>query len=279
MVTKFDYQKEAVDACFSVMIEIMTILGEFRDNIVLVGGWVPFLLYPEKQKQHTGSLDVDLVFNFKKISMETYNTILSLIMKRGYEQGFQPFIFLREVETASGRSIKVQVDLLAGEYGGTTKKHRTQKLQDGRARKTRGSDLVFQDFSYVKISGKMPNGAKNEVKIKISNAVPFLVMKGMVLWESYKEKHAYDIYFIIRHSKGGIDTLVDQFQPFLSNKLVIEGLQKIKSKFEKINSIGPVWVANFEVTGDNETKEIIQRDAFEQVNAFLNKMNIIPFEE
>ena len=30
----------------AVLIEVMNVLGAFRDKIVLVGGWVPDLLYP-----------------------------------------------------------------------------------------------------------------------------------------------------------------------------------------------------------------------------------------
>ncbi|MDW7681672.1 MAG: hypothetical protein SCK70_13985 [bacterium] len=81
MVTRSDYQKDAVTACFSVMIEVMTILGEFRDHIVLIGGWVPFFLLKEKQNEHTGSLDIDLAFDFKNISMQTYGTILQLLKR------------------------------------------------------------------------------------------------------------------------------------------------------------------------------------------------------
>ncbi len=279
MVTRSDYQKNAVDACLSVMIELMTILGEFRDHIVLVGGWVPYFLLKDQQHKHTGSLDIDLAFDFKNISSGTYHTILELLKKHEYKQGIQPFIFHRDVKTATGRIIKVQVDLLSGEYGGSGRSHRTQKIQDIRARKARGSDLVFEHYASIKISGKMPDGAENEIKIKIANVVPFLVMKGMVLWEAYKEKHAYDIYFIIQHFPGGIDALVNQFKNILSNRLVIEGLSKIRGKFEKINSIGPRWIANFEGIDDEEERQLIQRDAFERVNLFLNRLNISNYKE
>ena len=279
MVTRSDYQKDAVDACLSVMIEVMTILGEFRDHIVLIGGWVPFFLLKEKQNEHTGSLDIDLAFDFKNISMQTYRTILQLLKQHEYQQGVQPFIFYREVKTSVGKVIRVQIDLLSGEYGGTGHSHRTQKIQDARARKARGSDLVFEDYSTIKISGKMPDGAENEIIIKIANVVPFLVMKGMVLWETYKEKHAYDIYFIVRNFPGGINALADQFKPVLPNRLVQEGLGKIRSKFEKINSIGPKWIVNFEGIADEESKELIQRDAFERINALLDRLSISPYIE
>jgi hypothetical protein len=68
-------------------------------------------------------------------------------------------------------------------------------IQDVKARKARGSDLAFCINSSIKLKASMPNGATNEVKIKIPGVVPFLVMKGMAMWDSAKEKHAYDIYF------------------------------------------------------------------------------------
>lgn len=47
-----------------------------------------------------------------------------LFMDRGYVEGEQPLIYFREF-TIEGRQYRVQVDLLAGEYEGTGKGHRT----------------------------------------------------------------------------------------------------------------------------------------------------------
>ena len=41
-----------------------------------------------------------------------------------------------------GRSYTVEVDLLAGEYGGTGKGHRAQQVEGVRLRKARGCDLA-----------------------------------------------------------------------------------------------------------------------------------------
>jgi hypothetical protein len=38
MVTRHDYGKSEVEACLSVLVELMTILGESRDHIVLTWG-------------------------------------------------------------------------------------------------------------------------------------------------------------------------------------------------------------------------------------------------
>jgi hypothetical protein len=144
MVTRYDYGKKEVDACLSVLVELMTILGEFRDNIVLIGGWIPYFLMEKNRHEHVGSLDIDIALDFQKISGDTYKTILQILKSRGYEEGKQPFIFYRTIPTENGGNITVEVDLLTGEYGGTGKSHRTQSIQDVRARKARGCDLVFK---------------------------------------------------------------------------------------------------------------------------------------
>lgn len=264
MVIRYDYGKKEVDACLSVLVELMTILGEFRDNIVLVGGWIPYFLMEKNRHEHVGSLDIDIALDFQKISGDTYKTILQILKNRGYEEGKQPFIFYRTIPT---------------ENGGTGKSHRTQSIQDVRARKARGCDLVFKQNCLLKISASMPDGALNEVTVKIATVIPFLVMKGMCMWDRYKEKDAYDIYFTILHYPGGINELVKIFQPSKSNKLVREGLAKIKAKFKDINAPGPVWLTNFEDIDDEEEKERVKRDAYERVNAFLDTLGIEEFKE
>jgi len=280
MVKKSDYSQPEVQACFSVMVEIITILGEFRDNIVLVGGNVPPLLIPSAKEKHPGSLDVDLALDFKNISGRTYKTIVKILQSRGYYQtGEQPFIFYRDIDIEPGKKTTVQIDLLAGEYGGTGKKHRHQKIQDAQARKARGCDLVFDAPLKVKLKGTLPNGAINEVTIHIPSAGPFLVTKGMALWDRLKEKDAFDIFFCCRYFPGGIEALAEAIKPVIGNKLAKEGLGKIKAKFNGINAIGPVGVADFMESEDQEERVRIQRESFEFVNKLMELLKIDAFSE
>jgi len=278
VVTKFDYNKQEVDVCLSVMVELLTILGEYRGDMVLVGGWVPYFLLNEKGEEHIGSIDIDLALDFNKISDDTYGTILQLLKKHGYKQGNQPFIFNRIIELKNNTRYIIEIDLFSGEYGGTGRSHHTQKIQEIHARKSRGCDLAFQyNFTHL-IKKEMPDGSVNEVKIQIADIIPFLVMKGMALWERLKEKDAYDIYFTILHYNGGINKLVEIFKPVKSNKLIKEGLGKIKAKFDNINAIGPAWVVKFLEIQDEEETERIKRDAYERVNIFLEKIGIEKFQ-
>ncbi len=86
------------------------------------------------------------------IEEEGYKKIEELLRHRGYRQGEQPFIFFRTVKMGD-RDINVEVNLLAGEYEGSSKSHRHQKIQGIRARKVRECDLVFEMPKEIKIEG------------------------------------------------------------------------------------------------------------------------------
>ncbi len=72
MVSQSDYKEKEVQICYSVMLELMTILGDFRENIVIIGGNVPPLLIPKAEKKYPRTLDIDTAFDFKKIGDNTY---------------------------------------------------------------------------------------------------------------------------------------------------------------------------------------------------------------
>ena len=51
MVTIKDYPKTEVEACLSVLVELMTVLGEYRESIALVGGWIPYFLFEKTEQE------------------------------------------------------------------------------------------------------------------------------------------------------------------------------------------------------------------------------------
>ena len=185
-----------MEAARSVLLELSRMLGEYRNEIVLVGGWVPELLLTAKSQPHVGSLDVDLALDHRKLQEEGYRTIQQLLLSKGYKQGKQPFIFHRKVHV-EGQEINVEVDFLAGEYEGTGKSHRTRRTQGIHARKARGCDLALEIAEEVTLDGTLPGGGKDSTTIRIASIVPFIVMKGMALADRLKEKDAWDVYYCL----------------------------------------------------------------------------------
>lgn len=256
------------------MLETIRILGEYRGSMVLIGGWVPQLLFQNTGELHTGSIDVDLAFDHKRITEDVYKTIHALLLEREYEQGDQPFIFHRKVNI-DGNEVVVKVDLLSGEYEGTGKSHRHQKVQNIRVRKVRGCDLAFNDPIEVTIESNLPGGAQDSTIIRVSSIVPFLIMKAIVLDDRIKEKDAYDIYYCLKQYEDRLDDLVDEFRPHLENGLIQEGLQKLAKNFATEEHTGPKFVADFEEVTDEEDRAQIQRDAFERTNYLLRKLGVV----
>lgn len=272
MVTKSDYTSESTQAARSVMLELYRILGEYADHLVLIGGWVPDLLIPQEAEAHVGSMDVDLAVNHRTIPEEGYKTILELLHAHGYEQGKQPFIFHRIVDI-NGKEVNVQVDFLAGEYSGTAKSHRTQKAQDLRPRKARGADLAFENPERITLKGVLPGGGKERVKIQVSSLSSFLIMKGFALGERLKEKDAYDISYCLRNTEGDLNPIIRDLEPLCGNKLVQEALDILADKYADTDQVGPVHVANFQEITDKDERELVQRDAFERVQALLKGLS------
>jgi hypothetical protein len=173
----------------------------------------------------------------------------------------------------------VEVDFLAGEYGGTGRGHRTQKVQDLQARKARGADLVFDSPVEMTLDGTLPGGARDSVTLRIAAVVPFIVMKSMALDSRLKEKDSWDIYYCLRHYPGGTEAVVAALRPHADEGLVREGLEKLAKHFRSVDSLGPTQVADFDEITDPEDRERVRRDALERVQYVLRQLGIAFVEE
>jgi predicted nucleotidyltransferase len=141
-----------------------------------------------------------------------------------------------------------------------------------RPRKARGCDLALSLATEIRLSGTLPGGAKDVATLRVASIVPFLVMKAMALASRLMEKDAWDIYYCIRYYPGGIDKLVNEFKPHLSNKLVQEALANIAEKFASPEHVGPVHIADFEDVSSPEDRAILQRDAYERIQALTIRL-------
>lgn len=211
-----DYSEGQKRAAHKVLIELVNIFEEYGDEIRVIGGWVPDLMFPEEG--HMGSVDVDI---------------------------------------------------LAGMYGGTQTKRRSQHVQGVKALKATGGNFAFE-FPAQKISveAERPDGAIDVANVSVVAVVPYLIMKTAAMGRG-KAKDAYDIYFIIKHYIGGVRELAKEFEPVRDKNIVKEAKDKLAGKFASENHAGPKDVADFMDLEDEESIEMTKRDACEQVQALL----------
>lgn len=283
MKVKSQYTKTETNACFSVIVELVTYLKKYRDHIVLVGGWVPYFLYGEhktEEGKHVGSLDVDLALNFILIPEQDYQTISDILEERGYKYrkdrkgNIIRASYERNFIDENNLEHTVQVDFLASEYGGSSKDKRHQRIQEILARKGRGIDLVFENCCEREIEARIPNGAMNKIKIKVANFCSIIVTKGFAFYERGSEKDAYDIYWLFKNHPKGNKGIVRELSKMKDNKLVAESLRFIKERFSNLDSLGPIAVVNFLEPISDEEKEIIIRDSYETINRTMEYLKI-----
>ncbi len=85
------HEPKEIEAAHRVLIELMQILGAYRDKMILVGGWVPYLHFGN---EHVGSMDVDIALDKDTISDDVYKTIRKILEQHDYKSDdSQPFIF------------------------------------------------------------------------------------------------------------------------------------------------------------------------------------------
>ena len=92
-----DYTSGQKEAAYSVLGEIVNLLAPFAEDVRIIGGWVPLLLYPDKD--HVGSIDVDVLLNQQNIKRKNgYATIQKLLLDNGYRRHkYQYFTFVKTV--------------------------------------------------------------------------------------------------------------------------------------------------------------------------------------
>jgi hypothetical protein len=281
---KTRYTVPEIEACVIVMRELFLYLKPYRNHIVLIGGWVPFFLLEKYRHpgsgydQHVGSFDIDIALNASSIPKTAYKSILEILRARGFYHKKDaldrdiPASFLKKVIFEDKQEIEVQVDFLAPEYGGTSKKKRHQIIQDMLARKGRGTDIVFDHAEEIHLSGPISSGANIELDIKVADVVACFVMKGIALGERTSEKDAYDLYMLARYYKEGPQSVLSELKILRNHRLMKEALKNIEEQFKDIKSVGPISTARFMGITDQEEYDRITRDGFEVFQFIIHGM-------
>lgn len=129
--TASDYNPDQLELVHSICLYISTIIGDYIDDLVIVGGLVPNLIIPqapppEGAEAHVGTQDLDIGFSLGVFNSNRYQEIA----ERLREAGFIPDVNENQNPTSQRwkleKSVSVTIDFLIpqttqGEIGGTIK--------------------------------------------------------------------------------------------------------------------------------------------------------------
>ncbi len=277
------YEEPSVNVAYSALLEVAASLQAYSDSMVLIGGWVPYLLLRQHQSEinpfrHVGSIDSDWVIDPGKVDSREYETIAGALKKRGFVEDPQIQFRLVKQTDVPGMDVPlaVAVDFLTRTPTkglGAGKRHR-EVQRDLRARTFEAADLALAHSSRVMVEGDLLGGGWLKLEIRMADVVGSIGTKGFALGRRYEEKDNYDLYAVIGNYGRGPIEVAGIVYPFLGEPLLSEALRKVREWFKTLNGAGPVAVANFYVNEAGAARERRIRDAFEVVNRFVSELGM-----
>jgi predicted nucleotidyltransferase len=245
---------DQVRAARALLREVCALLDAYSDDAVLVGGWVPDVLFPAALPPHAGSVDVDLAV---RLDRAAYEKVEALLRREGFHQGENGYQFFKPI-TIDGRIVTARLDLLT-----STRHHDEHFVGSVTApQAVHGADIAFRDQAAV------PVNAADTAHVRVAGIVAFLVMKSLALAERGKPKDAYDIHFCLEQYPDGLESLAGLFLAWRGDVLVDEALTKLAARFRSDEDDGPRMVADVEeVIGD--ARAIRKLAVYTRVNKFL----------
>jgi len=243
-------------ACRQLLQEVCTLLAPFRDDAVLIGGWVPEIRFPQAYPGHVGSIDVDFAM---RASKARHAEVVALLTKNGFRPGVEPYQFVKNLEVG-GRSFPVKLDLL------TSPQHYAATFA-GAANApypAAGTDFAFTDNTVESVGA---------AEVRVASVVPLVVMKTYAILERAKPKDAYDLNFCLENFPGGIPALAAEFATVIEDAAVRDVLTQLAGKFRDEEDNGPRDVVEVEQPM-GEARAIRKFAVFTNVDDFLRAVGI-----
>ena len=188
---------------------IATKLGDFVDELVVVGGYVPSLLVnvkglPLGSDAHAGTLDLDLALQLALLDEGRYRSLTEALRTAGFEPATNRHGQLTRQRWCLSSAADATVDFLIqpsrhGDRGGTLRNIES----DFGAIVTPGLHLAFQDRVQKQLDGFTPFGEAASRRVWVCGPGAFVVLKALAFEIRGENKDAYDLYYLVRNYGGG----------------------------------------------------------------------------
>jgi len=234
-----EYDSRQTKAAHRVLIDLAQVLAAFQDCLVLIGGWVPYLLLPDVQEPHVGSIDVDLALDAEKLHGGRYAGMLKVLLDtRRYRPGEKAFQFVTDVDLGDGgKPVQVEVEFLAPKEVRLTK-NKPKLLEGFRVLQADACSTAFRAPVQVILAGRAVRGAKNKARLHVASLADFLVMKAHALENRDKPKDAYDIVYCLGNFPEGLEKLAAAWRQRGEEKDVKRAIEILRDKFATVEDFG-----------------------------------------
>ena len=234
------YPEGSTDLAVSALLTVWSSLGDYHDDIVLVGGLVPkFLCEHPPAALPAVTMDVDLGIALGATGGQ-YGTVSSHLQGLGFKaeagrfrrdlKGLTLFVdFLTESDQPDQTSAMVD-DIPVSSFPGINRALAVHRIVD--------------------VSGTDVFGGKQSCALKVCEAGPFLVLKLNAFAHRQQPKDAFDVYQAVLHYDGGAAAAAEGFRAEAeANSGFKAAAETLATHFAAIDGAGPTRCAEFMIGG------------------------------
>ncbi len=270
-----DYNPDSISRVRRILLLIASKLGDLMDDIVVVGGLVPYLIVEQKnlsgQRRHVGTMDIDLGLSLAILEEDRYREVSDRLRAEGFNPEVKIEGTIRRQTWAYGEGHeKVTVDFLIqpNEQGASPGKL-TQIEKDLAAVTVAGLDLAFKCKREVSITDKLPNGGILTRSVNVCGPAAFVVLKAKAFRLRGENKDAYDLFYLLRELTAK-EVAKDFHKLDMQDENVLETIKFLNEDFI-INNGGRAQVSEFLI---GQRDEGIEAEVLAQIQALLRALEI-----
>ena len=251
--TSLDYRPENLVHVYSTCLYAATRLGDYLDDIVVIGGLVPSLLVDQTEKiwsmdSHTGTLDVDMGLSLAILDEERYRNFDGRLLDAGFvpdtSEAGNPSHQRWRTEFSPSITIEFLIPPSSEDDEGGRLKH---ILPGFAAYITPGLHTAFVDRKMVTLEGYTPADEEARREIWVCGPGAFTVLKALAFSNRGAEKDAYDMAYV--WYGVGVERVARSLEPLLEDPDVERALDIIRENFTSLDSTGPRRAADFLTEG------------------------------
>ena len=247
-----------------------TKLGDLLDEIVVVGGLVPYFLVdqqnlPPGMHPHAGTMDLDMGLALALLNQERYRELSARLRDAGFAPAVNDEGNPKLQSWTTGTDQPVTIDFLIPTSDDTDTGGSIFHIEsDLAAITTRGLELAFQDRCWKELSGTILSGARATRKVPVCGPGAFTVLKALSFGNRTENKDAYDLFYV--WTGVGVEKIAGILTQIRPNVHIDSALAIIEKDFTELDGLGPMGTALFIARAPDDD---IQADVVGQARALL----------
>ena len=232
-------------------LHVATLLGDFLEDLVVIGGVVPSLLIepgslPSGAEVHVGTLDLDVGLALALLEEKRYQEISDRLRRSGFRQDEneegQPIRQRWVYDSGAGVAIDFLISPSShGEPGGSIKSLEA----DFAAIVAPGLHLAFRDRKKIHLCGDTLRGERAEREIGVCGAGAYVALKALAFAGRGENKDAYDLFYVLRNFEEGPKSVAEAYRPLLDDARAREARELLRRDFDGPEDLGPRRVLTF----------------------------------